>query len=591
MDDDGIGDTPYLIPGPAGSVDLYPIWDDGPSAPDDVPPTTTIDISGTLGTNNWYTSFLSIKFYATDEESGVNFTEYSFDEINWETYIDTVLINTEGIYSIFYRSVDNVGNVELSKLNTIQIDLDAPSTEIKLDGILGSNGWYISNLNIALFATDDISGINRIEYSINGINWITYLDSFNIISEGITTIYYRAIDNAGNKGILLMKTVKIDYTNPLTAISLDGIFSYKDWYDTNVAFTLSATDDVSGVSVSEYSLDSINWLTYTGSFNISTSGIITIYYRSTDFASNSEIIKSATIKVIGAPFIIEEHLDIIINILENLDLPEEADHFIEKAILFLIQARDKFESGMLYEGFDKIRDSMEFLIMAGEMGANIQEVIDYIIVLVKSVVNHAIEETIDIVGEFNRFIIRAIEYYDTALIMLVSENYDEAVRFFKQSYKNTMKARDDLIIESYCDDLLDLIEKIQELKAGSIPQEALNYLDQAENKLLLAIDKANNSMLAQSLIQLKDVVKNLLDTEQFGVDTTDIIQAILQNTDDVTYLKILEAESILMGEGNRHIDKAWINYYKAIDLWNEGKSEFALGYYAKAIEKVNDALA
>jgi parallel beta-helix repeat protein len=29
-DDDGIGDTPYVIPGSAGSQDNFPIWDDGP---------------------------------------------------------------------------------------------------------------------------------------------------------------------------------------------------------------------------------------------------------------------------------------------------------------------------------------------------------------------------------------------------------------------------------------------------------------------------------------------------------------------------------------------------------------------------------
>jgi len=45
-----------------------------------------------------------------------------------------------------------------------------------------------------------------------------------------------------------------------------------------------------------------------------------------------------------------------------------------------------------------------------------------------------------------------------------------------------------------------------------------------------------------------------------------------------------------MGESNKHIDKAWTYYNKAQKLWIEGKYEFALSYFAKAIEKVNDAL-
>jgi hypothetical protein len=37
LDDDGIGDTPYNIAGSAGTLDRYPIWDDGPG--ENHPPT------------------------------------------------------------------------------------------------------------------------------------------------------------------------------------------------------------------------------------------------------------------------------------------------------------------------------------------------------------------------------------------------------------------------------------------------------------------------------------------------------------------------------------------------------------------------
>ena len=64
----------------------------------------------------------------------------------------------------------------------------------------------------------------------------------------------------------------------------------------------------------------------------------------------------------------------------------------------------------------------------------------------------------------------------------------------------------------------------------------------------------------------------------------------MNNVDDVVYLKLLDAESILLGETNRHLDKAWVHYNKAQGLWNEGKLEFGLSYFAKAIEKVDEAL-
>ncbi|GAI90489.1 unnamed protein product, partial [marine sediment metagenome] len=40
--DDGIGDTPYMIPGTVGDQDNYPVWDDGPTA-DDVEPLIVIN--------------------------------------------------------------------------------------------------------------------------------------------------------------------------------------------------------------------------------------------------------------------------------------------------------------------------------------------------------------------------------------------------------------------------------------------------------------------------------------------------------------------------------------------------------------------
>ncbi len=33
LDDNGIGDTPYIVPGSAGSKDYFPIWDDGLEPP------------------------------------------------------------------------------------------------------------------------------------------------------------------------------------------------------------------------------------------------------------------------------------------------------------------------------------------------------------------------------------------------------------------------------------------------------------------------------------------------------------------------------------------------------------------------------
>ncbi len=330
----------------------------------------------------------------------------------------------------------------------VQIDIISPLTTISVDGMLVYEDWYSSDALISFNATDDVSGVSITEYSLDGVNWITFSGPFSILDSGITTIYYRSTDIAGNEEIVKIEEVRIDKSSPLTTVSIDGLLVFEDWYDSNASITLLAEDILSGVSTTQYSFNSINWLNYTEPFNMPRMGELTLYYRSTDLAGNIETTKSITIKTIGFP----------------------------------------------------------------------------------------------------------------------------------------------IIIESFIRDLYDRLAEIQELISSPIPDQVLVDLEQAEHMLLLAIDLANKSLLESSFSKLIEVVNNLLDAETYGISTSSIIDSLMSNIDDVTYLKIVEAESLLLGESNRHLDKAWVYYNKAQGLWNNGKLQSAINYFAKAIGKVKDAL-
>ena len=70
------------------------------------------------------------------------------------------------------------------------------------------------------------------------------------------------------------------------------------WYKTAPTITLSANDNCSGVSATEYSVDGgATWQPYSGSFVFNTEGITTILYRSIDRANNSETANSITLKI------------------------------------------------------------------------------------------------------------------------------------------------------------------------------------------------------------------------------------------------------------------------------------------------------
>ena len=170
---------------------------------------------------------------------------------------------------------------------------------ISLGGDQGLSGWYKSDVIVNLTATDNISGITKIEYSFDGTNWITYKGSFTITTEGTTTIYYRSTDVAGNMEAMKTENIKIDKTPPATDLTIGTHYvdSVGNIYVTsNTGFTLTATDSVSGVAHTYYRVNGGNWTEHFGAFNVTGPiGTYTIEYYSVDVAGNEETPKSITV--------------------------------------------------------------------------------------------------------------------------------------------------------------------------------------------------------------------------------------------------------------------------------------------------------
>lgn len=266
---------------------------------DAVAPTPVISISGIEGQSPWYTSDVQITLSATDEGgAGVASLEYSLDNINWSAYTGPFTITREGTSGVYYRATDYAGNTQQLGPAIIQIDKTKPVHAGSQSGTLGQNGWYISDVQVTLTASDSVSGVQKIERSPDGINWITYTGLFMLTTEGTRTGHTRSVDNAGNVGDVKQKVTKIDKSDPTTAINIGGTLGQNGWYKSDVLVTLTAADAISGVAVTEYSFDnSQSWLPYTGEFPVASEGITTIYFRSIDNAGRVEEIKSLSVKI------------------------------------------------------------------------------------------------------------------------------------------------------------------------------------------------------------------------------------------------------------------------------------------------------
>ncbi len=115
---------------------------------DQVVPHTDVSLSGTEGTNGWYTTDVTMTLAGSDSLSGVKNTKYSTDDGNtWNDFTTPVTFG-EGETTVLYRSTDFADNVEEAHSITIKVDKTAPASDVSLTGTMGNNGWYTSDVTM-----------------------------------------------------------------------------------------------------------------------------------------------------------------------------------------------------------------------------------------------------------------------------------------------------------------------------------------------------------------------------------------------------------------------------------------------------------
>jgi len=264
---------------------------------DSTPPVTGCTLSGALGANGWYVSTVNAVLGATDFESGVNHTYYRLRTdggawSSWTTYSGQISLTVNGTHNIEYYSTDMAGNQESVKSDTVKLDKAAPDT---------TSSSYAYNL--VLSSTDNAggSGVNSTWYRIWSGSWgawIKYTGTVALGTTGNIAVQFRSIDNAGNTETADAISLPIaDSLSPVTKSTLIGILGENNWYVSQVNLTLTATDDLSGVSSTHYRLDGGNWETYSSAIQLTAGGTHRIEFYATDNYGNDEDVQTVTVKV------------------------------------------------------------------------------------------------------------------------------------------------------------------------------------------------------------------------------------------------------------------------------------------------------
>jgi len=274
---------------------------------DTTPPTVTAEVTGDRDASGNYLDVATVKLTATDAGSGVAKVEYQLDGGAWTVYAAPVAVTGVGMHMFHYRATDVDGNTSpegVSHFTVAQRDTTAPTATATVSGTQDADGKYVGKAVVTVSATDAGSGVDKIEYRVDGGAWTAYPAPVTVTAAGAHTVGYRASDKAGNtspEGTVTFTVVAgADTTAPSVSARVTGEQD-ADWsYIRQATVTVTATDAQSGVDSVEYKLDSGAWTRYTAAVVVTALGAHTVAYRATDVAGNVSAVSSGTFRVVAA---------------------------------------------------------------------------------------------------------------------------------------------------------------------------------------------------------------------------------------------------------------------------------------------------
>ena len=163
------------------------------------------------------------------------------------------------------------------------MDSQSPMVSHQVNGTMGENAWYTSDIQVAVSNTDPVpsSGIQSFQTSLDGIIWTDYIAPLDF-SEGAYVLQMRALDHADNQGLEGIP-LNVDITPPTIDGTRSGTLGSGNIYITSVQAEMQSSDSTSGIALNEYSLNGSAWTVYTAPLTID-EGTHKLQFRTKDVA-------------------------------------------------------------------------------------------------------------------------------------------------------------------------------------------------------------------------------------------------------------------------------------------------------------------
>jgi hypothetical protein len=269
-----------------------------PDSGDGTAPVTTASATPSPNAAGWNSTPVGVSLVATDVGSGVLASHYRLGSGAPATYTVPIEISDPGTTTVQYWSIDQSGNVEPTRSAEVRLDSSAP--ELSLD----ATPSYVGTATIHAAASDAVSGIERVEMSIDTTDAWSSRTEVALSDGGIHTVFARAFDRAGN-------LAETSATFTLAMPPETAIHNLPDgWVNHDVAFSLTASGAGSPEDIATYcGLNGSASALYSEPVTITAEGATTISYHSVDASGHAEIPKAAVARIDRtAPETIDNHV-------------------------------------------------------------------------------------------------------------------------------------------------------------------------------------------------------------------------------------------------------------------------------------------
>jgi len=116
------------------------------------------------------------------------------------------------------------------------------------------NGWYLSAVQVALTASDNLSGVQTTYYKIDGGTTKTYTTPFSVSGNGSHTVNFWSVDKATNTETMGSLAVSIDPNTPNVTTNVSPSSAPKSSNPVIATVSGRVTDAISGVGSVTYSV-------------------------------------------------------------------------------------------------------------------------------------------------------------------------------------------------------------------------------------------------------------------------------------------------------------------------------------------------